>query len=308
MIPSPETWLASATHAVAPGAARHLPGLLRDAGLRAGVVLLGRDAAATLGRHLLTLQHGWPGGAAPWSEILVADLGSRDATAELARSGGADFLPPSDPRAASLAPPAHGEGLRRALRESTSDLLLVLPADLVRIDLDAAAALVTLLAEHPETHLVQAFESRPGPHPPHALRHLLAILAPELAAMAAPDNPFLALRTSEIRNLPLAATAGYEPALVVDLWARHGLGALRQVRIPSLEWEASPEGDPAHGFRSTLALLEALQRAGRLRVPDTLGHLLPTIEETTEGRLVEHTRLEIFPWLPPPGGAPPLPL
>lgn len=296
-----EQWLQERTSRPAPNAASELSRLLDSAGLVADVLLLGRNCATTLGRHLLTLRHGWPGGGTPFGQILFSDLGSTDATLEIARADGIEVLSPESPRAASLAPAATGDGLVRALGATEADLLLVVPASLVRLDLDAIASLLGAFCRHPTAQLAQGFEgSRGGALSRLLARPILAALHPELSVLADPACPLLAIRPGSFRTVPIARCAGYEPSLVVEAWRLGGLDALCQVRLGALEWGES-EADIAPGTESTcsLALLESLRRADRILSDQEFGHLSTTLIDAPDGGLRAQTRLEIFPWTDP---------
>jgi glucosyl-3-phosphoglycerate synthase len=294
---TPEAWLFRNSYLPS----RDAPQRLRSAASRIGLCLLSRNATTTLGRHLLLLQHGWPGGHSPWSEILVADLGSTDATHEIARQYGGTFLEPVEPLAASLDPSADGDGLYRALARTESEILLVVPADLVRLDLTAVATMIVTLLDNSQIQLcLGTSEVDGGPLAALGARPILAALCPELAVISDPTAPILALRTSAIRELPLARTAGYESALVVDCAAEHGLQSIAQVRSEPLEWEhQDPRLEQGRSFRTLVALVEALRRRGHLSTTAELGHLLPRPRDWSDDgpRLV--TSLEVFPWARP---------
>lgn len=298
---TPEQWLQERTFRPAPHEARDLGRLLESAGLVADVLLLGRDCATTLGRHLLTLRHGWPGGGTPFGQILFSDLGSKDGTVEIARADGIEVLSPLSPRAASLAPAATGDGLHRALGATGADLLLVVPAHLVRIDLDAVAALLASFCRHPAVQLASGFEgARGGALSRLLVRPVLSALHPELSVVADPACPLLALRPGTFRGLPIARCAGYEPALTVEAWRHGGLDALCQVRLGPLEWgESGAEIAPGTEATCALALLESLRRADRIRSTQEYGHLSSTLVDAPDGGLRAQTRLEIFPWTTP---------
>lgn len=291
---TPESWLFR--NSFLPS--REAPAALRTSEVRIGLCLLTRNAAFTLGRHLLLLRHGWPGGNAPWSEILVADLGSTDSTLDIAREHGAVVLEPAERLAATLEPPSAGDGLMRALAATKSDILLVVPADLIRLDVASVATMIRSMLDDPSIQLCMgASEIDGGPLSALGTRPVLAALYPELAVVIDPTTPLLALRTSTIRDLPLARTSGYECALIVDCRAAHGLDSLAQVRVPPLEWEvADPRLEPGRAFKTLVALLEALRRTGHISTALELGHLLPRPKTWGDDgpRLV--TGLEVFPW------------
>lgn len=294
---TPESWLSRHSVLPDPDAAKRLREA-SQAGTKLGVLLLAHDAATTIGRHLLLLRHGWPGGTAPWSEVLVADLGSTDSTLEIARSHGAEILE-EHPRAVRSGASALGDGLARALSMTESDILVVIPASLVRIEIEAVAALMAAMLDHPAVRIAMGAESAQGCEiSRYSLRPLLSALCPPLSVLSDPATPFLAIRPKDLKTLPLARTNGYEAALAVDCWHRHGLKSLLQVLTGPLYWSeaADPRQNSTHAFHAQLAALEALRRAGCLQVPGEFGHILPTpVEWTEEGpRLM--SRLEVFDW------------
>lgn len=294
---TPEDWLLQRTIAPSRDQARDLRAHLAEASLTADIVLLARDAASTLGRHLLTLRHGWPGGASPFQRLFVADLGSTDGTREITEEGGAVFLPPDAPRATSLAPAADGDGLVRAIAASNADILLVLPADLTRIDLDGIAAIVDSFRLFPSLLLSQGFRGGAGcALSRHLARPLLSTLLPELGLLADPACPVLALRRSAFLAPPIARTSGYEASLVVEAWKQGGLESLAQVRLSRLERVAREDSDDGRSFRCALALLESLRRSRRLSTPQEFGHISSTLVDQPSGSLLAKAHLMVFPW------------
>jgi len=292
---TPEVWLSRHSLLPTTDAAKRLTQAARE-GLRVGVLLLARDNAPTIGRHLLLLRHGWPGGAAPWSEILVADLGSTDATVDIAREHGATVIETRGIQ--SVATIASGDGFVRGLEVTKSDILLVVPASVVRLELDPVAALLAAMLDHPACRIAVGAECAAGSALSKlALRPLLAAVCPELAVMSDPASPLFAIRPPEVKTLPLARTEGYEAALVVDCWHLHGLESIVQVLVGELHWAGSdPRQNPTHAFHCQLAVLEALRRAGRIQVQGEFGHILPSPEDWTESGPRVVSRLEVFDW------------
>lgn len=293
---TPENWLERHSLLPAFDSPRRLSKASSE-GVKMGVVLLAQNNAATIGRHLLLLQHGWPGGASPWKELLVADLGSSDSTIQIAQHHGAKVLEaaPNEIKNNSI---AHGDGLVRAMEASESDVLLVAPASLVRLDLLAVAALVAAMLDHPACRIAWGSESAQGSSLSRiSLRPLLAALCPALAVISDPASPVLAIRPRELKDLPIARTNGYEAALAIDCWNRFGLESLVQVLTGPLQWSGTdPRKEPTHSFRAILAALEALRRAGRIQAPGEFGHILPTPEAWNEQGPRVVSRLEVFPW------------
>lgn len=299
---TPETWLSRHTLLSRSDAPRRVSKEASE-GARMGVVLWARDNAATIGRHLLLLQHGWPGGKAPWTEVVVADLGSSDATAQIARDHGATVLRIADdtPR---TQPAAEGDGLAQVLQWTNSDILLVASADLVRLDFVGMASLMAAMFDHPACRIATGSESPTGgPLSRLAIRPLLAATCPPLSVLSDPTSPLFAVRPDRVRDLPLARTDGFEAALLVDCWSRHGLESIVQVLVGDLEWaQRDPRQDPTFAFHCQLAVLEALRRAGRLQPNGEFGHILPTPEAWDENGPRVVSRLEVFPWKTSAGG------
>ena len=112
--------------------------------LKTAAVIPARDEAATLAETLRALQS-----AADLSLLIVVDDGSRDATAEIARTIGAEVFPASPPGKAG----GKGHALRRGLlraRAHDPDAVLLADADLG----GSAARLADLLAILDEHHPV----------------------------------------------------------------------------------------------------------------------------------------------------------
>jgi len=290
-----EEWLASHTHCTRPDQARELASRVQETQLRLGVVLPVRDDARSLGKHLLALRHGWPGGSSPWCEVAVVDLGSTDASIEIARSqdarllGGAERFLPGDA-------PAEGLALRRAVDQLGCDIVMVVPAGLRRIDWDKASGLVLSLLEHDEAALAIGFQDAPPPSSRLSLRPLLSVLEPDLSLIVDPTCPLLAVRSAAVRTLPLALTLGYEPALLLEIWKGSGLDGLCQVPVGTLLWQdGSTRHEEQATFRSVLALMETAQRHEILGKEGPFGHLFATLSQESEGVRV-HADLQLFHW------------
>src|ERR671910_721429 len=122
--------------------------------LKTAAVIPARDEAATLAETLRALQS-----AVDLSLLIVVDDGSRDATAEIARTIGAEVFPASPPGKAGGKGHAIRRGLLRA-RAHDPDAVLLADADLG----GSAARLVDLLAILGEHHPV-AVAAFPSPAP-----------------------------------------------------------------------------------------------------------------------------------------------
>lgn len=108
------------------------------AGLTVSAIVPARNEApciAAVVRGLLALR--WPHGAPLVHEVLVADNGSSDGTAEIARAAGA--------RVVDVPQPGYGNACWEAVRASRADVLLFVDGD-GAADAEDAAALLTALA------------------------------------------------------------------------------------------------------------------------------------------------------------------
>jgi len=299
----PEVWLKERSRPRLARQARQLVDRARQEELRLGVVMPAHNAAQTLGKHLLALRHGWPGDVCPWSEIAVVDLGSIDASLEIAQAqearvlgGEWQFLPHE--------PPPEGLALQRGIEQLGCDVLLVVPAQLRKIDWDLASGLVLSLLDAPSAALALGYEGQPSPASRFALRPLLSVLQSDLAYLSDPCCPVLAVRVSAVRELPLALTVGYEAALALDVCARQGLEGLCQAPVGELLWN---EGERNHeemaAFRSILALMESAQRNGMLSKSGNFGQLFAHMTGMESGELHVRASLEHFRWHELPGPA-----
>jgi glucosyl-3-phosphoglycerate synthase len=298
-MPEPEDWLESNTRRPLPFQGAELSRRRQLGAMRLGVVLSARDDASTLGKHLLALRHGWPGGDCPWCEIAVVDLGSTDATADIARAqearllGGEPVLPTE--------PPPEALALRRAVDQLGCEVVLMVPASLRRVDWDMVSGLVLSLLDHPEAVLAVGFEEEPHVFSRLSLRPLLAVLEPSLAYLADPACPIVAVRTEGVRDLPMALTSGYEPSLALEVHRRLGLSGICQAPVGTLLWNGSGRrfGEDV-AFRSVLALLETARRHGLLSREQEFGHLFTSLSSPGEGMRLQ-TRLQLFRWSLPEG-------
>src|SRR5918995_1895530 len=147
--------------------------------LKTAAVISARDEAATLAETLRALQS-----AVDLSLLIVVDDGSRDATAEIARTIGAEVFPASPPGKAGGKGHAIRRGLLRA-RAHDPDAVLLADADLG----GSAARLVDLLAILDEHHPVAvaafppAIARRTGYAPAEPLSGQRALLAYALEAL-----------------------------------------------------------------------------------------------------------------------------
>ncbi len=226
--------------------------------LTTAAVIPARDEAATLAETLRALR-----GAVRLSRLIVADDGSRDATAEVARTLGAEVVPAS--------PPGKGGGKGHALRlgliharEQNPDALLLSDADLGA----SASRLADLLAALDEHHpvAIAAFPPAAASAGFGLVKNLSrrAILSRTGYAPSEPLSGQRALLISTLDALPgIAPGFGAEVGMTLDL-----LSAGIKPIEPPLPLAHRPTGRNLSGFahraRQGLDVVRALRGA---RIP-----------------------------------------
>ncbi|QYN25185.1 glucosyl-3-phosphoglycerate synthase [Amycolatopsis sp. DSM 110486] len=172
-------------------------------------------------------------------ELVVADSGSTDATAEVAAAAGArvvhreDVLPELPPRSGK------GEVLWRSLAATTGDVVVFLDSDLVDPDPAFVPALLGPLLTEPGVHLVKGFYRRPlrlestggGRVTELLARPVLSALRPALGELVQPLGGEYAGTREFFESVPFAGGYGVEIGLLLDAEQRYGLDGLAQVNL-----------------------------------------------------------------------------
>ncbi|MGH3951151.1 MAG: glucosyl-3-phosphoglycerate synthase, partial [Pseudonocardiaceae bacterium] len=179
-------------------------------------------------------------------EVVVAESGSTDRTAELAAAAGArvvhrhDVLPELEPL------PGKGEVLWRSLAATTGDLVVFLDSDLVDPDPTFVPGLLgplLLPARACGVHLVKGFYRRPlrletaetgtggGRVTELLARPLLSALRPSLAGLIQPLGGEYAATREFLERVRFAAGYGVEIGLLLDAERLYGLDGLAQVNL-----------------------------------------------------------------------------
>jgi glucosyl-3-phosphoglycerate synthase len=233
-------WLRRRTSHEADWPLETLLGLKADCGTTVSVVLPALNEQRTVGPIVAAIVAGLarPGLV---DEVVVADSGSTDRTAEAARAAGArvvrreEVLPSIPPR------PGKGEVLWRSLAATKGDLVCFVDADLERFSTAVVRGVLGPLLADPGVHLVKAAYERPladgaTVHPAGGgrvtelvARPLLNLYWPQLAGFVQPLGGEYAGRRELLESLPFPCGYGVEFALLVDAYAARGLDALAQV-------------------------------------------------------------------------------
>ncbi len=236
--------------------------LAAKAGRTVSVCVPARDEEATVGtvvRAVAGAHLAGAGGSGLVDELLVIDDGSTDATAAVAGRAGADVL----------VTPGAGKGaaMRAALERSAGDVVVFLDADVENITGTFVLGLAGPLLLHDDLALVKGFYERPIDGRPSGggrvtelmARPLIEVLFPHLAGIRQPLAGETAAPRWVLEKVGLADGYGVELALLIDVAARFGTGAIAQVDLGTRVHRNRPL-DELRG-QATEVLRAALARA-----------------------------------------------
>lgn len=170
-------------------------------------------------------------------ELVVVDDGSSDATAARATDAGATVV-------ASPFGPGKGQALACAVAATQAEVLVFLDADVTNLSASFIVGLAAPLFADPSVQLAKATYRRSlggragegGRVTELLARPLLRRFFPELSALSQPLAGECAVRRDALDDLVLADGYGIEIGLLIDIYRRHGLGAIVEVDL----------GDRAH--------------------------------------------------------------
>lgn len=205
----------------------------RELRVTASLVVPARDEEATVGSVVEVFRPLRDAGLL--DEVLVVDSCSTDATADAARSAGAEV--------ATATEPGKGEAMWRGLQAARGDLVAYCDADLLDAGPHYALGLLGPLLTVPEVQLVKGYYRRPivdrhggveeygGRVTELAARPFLNLHRPELAQLVQPLAGEWAGRRPLLESLSFPTGYGVEIAVLLDTHARHGLAGLAQVDL-----------------------------------------------------------------------------
>ena len=237
-------------------------------------------------------------------QVLVIDASSRDGTAELAASLGAEVHRESDLLPEFGQALGKGDAMWRALAVARGDLVVYLDSDTRRFSPHFATGMLGPLLCAEGVEFVKGFFRRPFTaddgrvHPLDGgrvteltARPLLSAFYPELAAFVQPLAGEVAARRSVFDRLPFATGYAIETSMLLHARDEVGIGAMAQVDLEErLNYhQALPQLAPM-AYAVLRVILERLRRDGRLRDD----HAPPL--QTADGRLVQVELVERPPF------------
>jgi glucosyl-3-phosphoglycerate synthase len=175
-------------------------------------------------------------------QVVVVD-DSTDATAEIARSFGAEVHAQSDLHAGLGPVQGKGDAMWRALSVLWGDVVCFLDADSREFGPHYATALAGLVACDPSVAFVKGFYRRPfdagavihehggGRVTELTARPLLAAFYPDLAHVRQPLAGEIAARRDLLVQLPFLCGYAVDVGLLIDAWRAVGLERLAQVDL-----------------------------------------------------------------------------
>jgi glucosyl-3-phosphoglycerate synthase len=207
-------------------------------GRRISVCLPARDEETTIGPIIAAIGAELMGAVGIVDELVVIDDGSTDATAAVARAAGAEVVLASEivPSAGLEATVGKGQAMWKAVHVTSGDLIVFCDADVRDFATHFVTGLLGPLLLRDDVVFVKGFYQRPldgragegGRVTELVARPLIAALYPQLAAVAQPLAGECAARRDVFEQVPFVDGYGVDLALVIDVAARWGVGAMAQ--------------------------------------------------------------------------------
>jgi glucosyl-3-phosphoglycerate synthase len=203
------------------------------------VCLPARNEEATVGAIVRAIKKDLVESCQLVDEIVVVDDHSTDHTAEVAAEAGARVFDAS--RVLPQFGDGHGKGaaMWKSLAVAEGDLVVWCDADVVGFESHFVTGLVGPLLTRPDISFVKGYYDRPcadagdrgGRVTELVARPLLALLFPDLGAVAQPLGGEYAGRRELLERLPFIEGYGVDVALLIDVARRYGTEVIAQVDL-----------------------------------------------------------------------------
>jgi glucosyl-3-phosphoglycerate synthase len=234
-------WFASATSRSADWPVARLLADKHDQ--RISVVIPARNEEATIAAVVDGIRRELVDRVPLVDELVVMDSDSVDGTADIAAACGATVHPVRAVRPDLGGRPGKGEALWKSLFVTDGDLLVFIDADLTEWGPHFVTGLLGPLLHDPGVQLVKGFYDRilddgserqapqGGRVTELVARPLLNMRWPQLSRVVQPLAGEWAIRRATMSSLPIPVGYGVEMAVLLDVGARYGLGAVAQVDL-----------------------------------------------------------------------------
>ena len=202
-------------------------------GVAISLCLPSLDEEETIGRVVSVLCELASGPDPLLDEIAVIDSGSIDRTRELAAEAGADVYVASEHLQDQGDHYGKGINLWKALYLLRGDIILYIDTDIRNIHPRFVYGLLGPLLADPELLFTKACYKQGdlGPVTECLARPLLRHFYPELSGLTDPLSGEYAGRRSLLETLYFPTDFGVEIATLVDIYRKHGMGAIAQVDL-----------------------------------------------------------------------------
>ncbi len=206
---------------------------------RITVCIPAKDEAATIGSIVDTIQRELVDRVALVDEILVADDGSTDDTADIAAAAGAKVISTDEVLPERGPGTGKGEALWKGAHAASGSIVVFCDADIAGFSPHFVTGLVGPLLADPEIHFVKGYYRRPVEHAPGTggrttelvARPLIALLHPVMSEIVQPLSGEYAARRDALDCLPFVQGYGVDIGLLIDVIRHFGIDAIAQVDL-----------------------------------------------------------------------------
>lgn len=293
------------------GSRRHpLPG--RSSGLSVSVCLPALNVESTIAAICESISGSLMPGMV--DELIVIDSGSRDATPATAAAAGAEVYRVDD-IAPRIDAGGKGEALWKSVAVARGDIIVWLDSDIHNFTPEFVARLLNPLLAFPELVMTKAYYRRPlqldatthddggGRVTEIALRPLINLLCPELAAIIQPLSGEYAIRRQVALDLPFFSGYGVDIGLLVDVVHEHGLSTVRQVDLGTrVHTNRSVPALGRTSFEVMTAFLTRMAEHGRLSLEAPLGTAMRQFDASNQPSVAHSDVIQLPPWRSTRGG------